>query len=79
MRIRVKVTPNAKHNDIKKERDLLTDEDIYMVRLTAKPVDGEANKALIASLADYFDVRKMDIEIIQWGTSRWKIVEINLD
>ena len=76
MKIRVKVTPHAKQNSIRTERDLLTNEEVYMVRLTAKPVDGQANKVLIAYIADHFDVRKMDVEIVQGGTSRWKVLEI---
>jgi uncharacterized protein YggU (UPF0235/DUF167 family) len=49
---KVKLTPNAKQNSIKKEIDLLTGENVWYVRVQAKPVDGEANKALISFLAD---------------------------
>jgi len=58
MKINVRITPNAKSKSIKIEKDLLTDEDIYLVRVTAPPVDGKANTAVIEDLAEYFGVRK---------------------
>lgn len=77
MKIKIKVTPNANTKSIKVEKDLLTSEDIYLVRITAVPVDGKANKALIEDLAKYFDVRKGQIRIISGETSRMKVVEID--
>ena len=42
------------------------------VRLTAPPVDGAANAALIAWCADAFGVRKAAVSIINGRTSRRK-------
>ncbi|MEW6766125.1 MAG: DUF167 family protein [Pseudomonadota bacterium] len=46
------------------------------VRLNAPPVDGAANKALIALLADAFGVPKSKIELLAGETGREKRVAI---
>ena len=48
----------------------------FLVQLTAAPVDGAANDAVIRALADYFDVPKSQIKIIRGTTSRDKVVEL---
>ncbi len=44
------------------------------VQVTAPPVEGEANRALIELLAASFKVRKKDIEIVKGAASRTKTV-----
>ena len=46
------------------------------IRLAAAPVDGAANEALIAFLADTFDHPRRDITIVSGHTSRDKRVAI---
>jgi uncharacterized protein len=46
------------------------------VRLHAPPVDGAANDALIALLAERLGVPRRDVRIVQGATSRSKVVEI---
>lgn len=46
------------------------------IRLTAPPVDGAANEALVRFLADTFSVPKAHVEILSGHTSRNKIVRI---
>ena len=46
------------------------------IRLTAPPVDGAANEALVKFLADTFSVPKSQVEIVSGHTSRNKIVRI---
>jgi hypothetical protein len=46
------------------------------VRLTAPPIDGAANDALIALLAQCLGLHKRDIQIIHGTAGRHKIVEI---
>ncbi len=77
MIIHVHLTPHASRNYCETHKDLLSNEDIYKVRLTAKPVDGEANKALIEFLADYFNLPKRKITLVQWEKSRHKTVQID--
>ena len=71
MRIYVKVLPRSSRNSVEK-----ISEGEYKVKLTAPPVDGEANKMLEKILADYFDVSKSSIEIIGGKTSKTKIIDI---
>jgi len=70
MNIDIKVIPGAKRNVVKEE------EDQWRVYLTAPAVDGKANKALIAVLADFLEVRKNQIEIIKGLKSRHKTISI---
>ena len=70
MRIVVKVIPRSSKNSIEWEQDNLK------VRLTAPPVDGLANEALIALLAERLALPKRAITIVSGTTSRQKIVEI---
>ena len=46
------------------------------LRLAAAPVDGAANKALIALLAEALALRKVDIAIRSGATSRLKILTL---
>ena len=46
------------------------------IRLTAPPVEGEANEALIAFLAETLGVPKKRIEIVAGETSRHKLVAV---
>lgn len=48
--------------------------DMLRVRLTAAPVEGAANEALTRLLAKCLGVPKRNIEIIQGGSSRDKLV-----
>lgn len=48
----------------------------YKVKLTAPPVDGEANEMLIKILAKYFDVSKSSVQIIGGKSAKIKIIEI---
>jgi len=69
----IRVIPNAKQNKIIKEADRLK------ICLTAPPVDGKANKALIKFLADHFGVKKSSVKIVRGQKSRDKVVEISLE
>jgi len=46
------------------------------IKITAPPVDGKANAALIEFLSDVLDVPKRNIEILKGETGRNKSVEI---
>jgi uncharacterized protein len=70
MRIDVRVFPRSGKNLIEWEEGGLK------VRLTAPPIDGAANVALIALLAQRLGLHKRDIQIVHGTTGRHKIVEI---
>jgi len=46
------------------------------VRVTAPPVEGAANKALIELLAERLKVRKSQIEIVAGQTSQKKMISV---
>jgi uncharacterized protein (TIGR00251 family) len=72
----VRVTPRAKTTMI---AGLTADADgraLLHIRLKAPPVDGAANKALIAYLAKALGLRQADMEIRSGGTARAKTVFI---
>jgi len=71
MRINVRVIPRSSKNLIEWEEGALK------VHLTAPPVDGAANDALIALLAQCLRIHKRDIQIVRGTTGRSKIVEIS--
>jgi hypothetical protein len=71
VRFAVRVQPRASRNEIAG-----TLGDALRVRLTAPPVDGAANEALIAFLAQTFDVSPRRVRILSGATSRTKIVEV---
>lgn len=70
MKIAVRVVPGAKRTVVKQE------EGAWKVYLTAPAVEGKANKALLACLAEHFGVRKSQIEIIKGLKSRDKTINI---
>jgi len=65
----VRVVPRASQNEISGRYG-----DAVKIRLTAPPVEGAANQALIDFLADILGVPKSRIEILSGHASRDKIV-----
>lgn len=76
MRIHVHVIPGAKKQSIEKQGTDIYGHEVYKIKLVDKPVDWQANKALIKTLADYFNVRLKNVYIVAWLTSREKLVDI---
>lgn len=68
----VHIQPRASKNEI-----TFMESGGIKIRLTAPPVDGAANEALIRFLADTFSVSKSQVEIVTGQISRDKIVRIN--
>ena len=71
MRIYIKVSPHSSKNEVVK-----ISEGEYKVKLTAAPVDGQANELLIKVLAEHFGVAKSLVQIVGGKTAKTKIVEI---
>lgn len=67
----VRVVPRASRNEI-----VGVHGDALKVRLTAPPVEGRANEALIAFLAQWLGVRKSQVEIVAGATSRRKMIRV---
>lgn len=71
MLIKIKVIPRSSKNELIKLEDRT-----YKLKLTAPPVDGEANEALLKFLCKEFAVSKSQIQIVKGATSRNKTIEI---
>jgi uncharacterized protein (TIGR00251 family) len=69
--IRVKLVPRSSRNMIAGKEG-----ETYRIKVTAPPVDGKANQALIEFIAGLLAVPKGDIEIISGATSRLKTLQI---
>jgi uncharacterized protein (TIGR00251 family) len=50
--------------------------DRLRVAVTAPPVDGAANQAVVDALAEAFGVRRGDVEIVHGATGKRKTVRI---
>ena len=70
MQMNIKVIPGAKKNFLKEEAG------VFKIYLQAPPVEGKANEALVAFLAEHFSIRKNRIAIIKGLKSRNKVVNI---
>ncbi len=68
----VRVTPRARRTEV---AEVLEDGTIR-IRVTAPPVEGKANAALIAFLADALEIRKSRVEIVAGEKGLDKIVSI---
>jgi uncharacterized protein (TIGR00251 family) len=68
----VRIQPRASKNGIVRMED-----GSLKIRLTAPPVDGAANEALVRFLAGTFSIAQSQVEIVSGHTSRAKRVRIN--
>jgi hypothetical protein len=68
----VKVLPRSSENCV---FDIQSDGTVK-IKLTAPPVEGKANEALIQLLAGLLEVKKSEIEIKAGHSSRLKIIRI---
>lgn len=68
--IKVRVTPRAKRTAVEKFGEG------YKVYITAAPVKGKANKALIEVLAGHFGVKKSQVCIVKGEKSKDKVINI---
>ncbi len=71
VRIEIRVQPRASRNTISGMRA-----GILRIRVTAPPVDGQANAAAIALLAQALDVPKSSIRLVKGASSRQKTLAI---
>ncbi|RJR15027.1 DUF167 domain-containing protein [Candidatus Microgenomates bacterium] len=71
MKITVIAHPNSKKPRI--EKDLLG---AFHVYVSAPPLEGKANQAVIEALATYFQVKKNQVFILSGHKRKEKLVEI---
>ena len=69
--IKIKLIPGSSKNQFAGKED-----DFYRVKVTALPIEGRANRALISMLSKKLKRPKGDIEIISGKTSRIKLLRL---
>lgn len=79
VRLSVRLTPRANRNGPDGVAPGPGGRPALQVRLVAPPVEGAANKALIAFLADALGLRKADISIRSGQAARLKILHLSGD
>lgn len=67
----VRVTPRSSRNAVVGER-----EGVIAIRLKAPPVDGAANAALLAFVADLAAVPKRSVQLVRGQSSRHKWIAV---
>jgi uncharacterized protein len=70
-RLRLRVQPRASRDEVAGVAG-----DIIRVRLTAPPVEGAANQALVRFLAARLDVPRSAVTLVSGHTGRTKVVEV---
>ena len=70
--IQVKVLPRSSRNQVVGKEN-----EVVKIKLTAPPVEGKANKALIELLAKKLGVARSNVEIVSGERSRSKSVRIH--
>jgi uncharacterized protein len=79
VRLAVRLTPRASRNGCDGIMLGADGKPVLQIRLLAPPVEGAANKALIAFLADALALRKTSFSIRSGETARFKIIFIEGD
>ena len=70
MKIKVQVKVNARADKV----ELI--DSVYYVCVKARPVDGQANEAVIKVLSEFFNVPKSHVQLCQGATSKFKFFEV---
>jgi uncharacterized protein len=69
--LRVRLQPRARRDEIAGERD-----GAVVVRVTAPPVDGRANAALVRLIAKRAGVAKRRVEVVRGERARDKLIRV---
>lgn len=71
MKISVRVTPGASKPGVERN------DHVYGVRISARAKEGEANEAVIRSIAEYFKVAPSCVKIVRGLKSRNKVLDVD--
>ena len=71
--IQIKVKPNSRASLLEQKED-----GTWLAQIKSPPVDGKANKELIALVAKHFKCHRSEVSIKTGGSSRIKLVQISL-
>jgi uncharacterized protein (TIGR00251 family) len=72
MIVNIRVIPKSSRAQVRK------DGQVYKVHLTRPAQDGQANAQLIDLLAQYFQVKRYNIDIVSGLKSKAKVVKIGI-
>ena len=75
MRISVRVRPGSARTAVGGSY-AAADRAALVVAVTARAVDGAANAAVVAAVADAFGLRKRDVTLVAGSRSRSKVLEL---
>jgi uncharacterized protein (TIGR00251 family) len=70
--LEIRVKPNSREQTLTEQAD-----GSWLATIKAPPVDGKANAALVALVADHFGCRKAQVSIKVGGSGRRKLVRID--
>ncbi|MFA6513848.1 MAG: DUF167 domain-containing protein [Patescibacteria group bacterium] len=70
--LKVKVFPNAPHNELKGQMV----DGTLKIGVSAQAEDNKANIALIKFLADELGVRRYQLEIVSGASDRFKVIKV---
>jgi uncharacterized protein (TIGR00251 family) len=70
MKIRVKVKPNSRTEELSREGDS------FIVKVKEPPKEGRANQAVIKLLAEHFGVPQSRVRILSGFKSKNKVIEV---
>ena len=73
LKLKIRISPNASKNEI------IKGEDGVKIKITAQPIEGKANKAVVEFLSKEFKIPKSYIEIVKGTTSKEKTILIRCD
>jgi uncharacterized protein (TIGR00251 family) len=79
VRLAVRLTPRASRTGLDGLVEGADGRVWVQMRVAAPPVEGAANTALIAALAEALDLRRSDIRIVTGDTARQKILVLSGD
>ena len=74
MQLRIKVKPNSKKDEILREAD-----GTLIIKISAQPVEGKANKYLIEYLSKALGIPKSKIVVVKGEGSPFKTLDIEGD
>lgn len=77
MKIALKVTPGARRNEILGwEEDYPQIGRVLRVKIAAPPVEGKANKEIVAFMAKTLGIPKSAVELLHGSTGRIKLIQV---
>ena len=60
------------------EKILVSNEGVLVIQTRSKPVDGEANEAIVEAISDLMGVPKSQVEILRGDKSRLKKIKLQV-